>query len=980
MSIQQEEITIKEFTSGTTLLFFSTHLNAVPSDSNEEVTVFPAIIELNNLGLPVGASTFDGENIWSMNDSNIYVPTPTITTSFITGYSYVQDFNYIVSEERVETFKNRLSLDINNSLLGLDAFGNITGTTAPNHTEYVFSWYHEIDDFYVNLKINRTTATLDTFNVYNNLVNSMPTQDAETGVVFGRLMALQTLKDSEGNNIRIPLRNVSVGVFNPSVDYPTAASVTDNGDRLFLNIKEAAEPEEYFNIESFNFDKDKLLRSGSQFNSVPEQYKYITKTNDEGEFVLYDIPIGTQVVVFEVDLLKQGLTRDEIALNFFPFPPDEDAQIDQIPNFSFKQFPINVVPSWGTIQTGYTELDVVINMDLRKWTTYFFPPVSLNGEKLEASVAKNAANTLKINVRNMAKEDYPNTNIKVTEIQNDLDRVLDQQLNWQLEFAQIKNKSEFYKFGTPILKLPANLYDPNGFRTDADGIPGESKGVWLSAYQFHMYVDPTKKPSRRSGGIHAWNGSGTYFKSHYDLTYAVGVPDENNQPRADGSFPYEQPWTIDYPNQYSIPRKPTDERYRYSPARTPSSDPLIYYLDEPAYNDGDLIGFEIYDEGVSRGGGFGSQNAFGAWFQNRIAESVTKNFMYKYESQVGWTETYANGYQPSNPYYPRFAGVSSVVGGEKYQRFESGYGYFMKPLGWPRIVREVWGADTYFGTDIRASLGLTPNGETPAPGVSSPGTLGQIYAAESNINDVYNINNINIALALDKQRTKYQDGTLEAYRIVNSNPSNLAEQVNFIIPTKAVLDNGESAARGYQLEIKNKGVIPITMIASFNGNGADSNLNYIYKNLGTNNESVVQFGESVTLEPGETITGRAQIGTFQLNNNPIVTNITGHNPLGWTSFYLQGNSNYNTTTNRYDSAKYEIRIWYTEPIFYSKPRVLSFDKAAKTSPDIWYLKTGHEHSSNGAVSRGLNTGLIGGEGDKKIWSPSIQDNPTSYAV
>ena len=85
--------------------------------------------------------------------------------------------------------------------------------------------------------------------------------------------------------------------------------------------------------------------------------------------------------MFEVDLFKQGLTKDEIALNFFPFPSSDSSPLDSIPSYSFKQFPVSVVPAWGTIQTGYTELNITVNYDLRKWTTYYVPPVSYDGKK-----------------------------------------------------------------------------------------------------------------------------------------------------------------------------------------------------------------------------------------------------------------------------------------------------------------------------------------------------------------------------------------------------------------------------------------------------------------------------------------------------------------------------------------------------------------------------------------------------------------------
>jgi hypothetical protein len=692
----------------------------------------------------------------------------------------------------------------------------------------------------------------------------------------------------------------------------------------------------------------------------------MTKTNDEGEFVLYDVPIGNQIVVFEVDLLKQGLTRDEIALNFFPFPPDNNAIIDQIPNFSFKQFPINVVPAWGTIQTGYTELDVVLNIDLRKWTTYFFPPISLYGQRLETSVAQNAGNTFKVKVRDMAQQGYPNTDIKITEVQNDLDRILNQQLNWQLEFAQIKNSAEFYKFGCPIIKLPANLYDPFGYKTDADGVPTGHRGVWLSAYQLKINTEGSSA-TRATGGQYAWNGSDMYFKSHYDLNYSFGVPDTSPHPPTNaglGQFPYEQPWTIDYPNRYSIPAKPTDQRYQYGGNRTPTSNPNLYYLDEPAYNDGDLIGYEVEDADGKYGGGFGSQSGFGTWFHNRIAESITKNFMYKYEAGVAWNETYANGYEPSNPGYTRFSGVSSVVGGEKYQRFESGYGYFLRPLGWPRVARTLWGADTYFGPDISFGDGLGGSSTNPGPSTTAPTSgWGNLWASNSHINDVYNIANINVALALDSKNI-LKEGTLEAYRVINSSPDNLAKPENFVLPTYIQLNNGASASRARYFEIKNMGDIAVTVANSFGLPGPTAYVGQPYFG-----GIPVGPGEYL-LQPGESIWGWGDIVGF------IETG------LGWTGFTLKGNASYNPLTNRYDVARYDIKCIYNGDVEYNQPRMYQLSVAADLETNIpqHYLKTVYSGNNAGLHNYGLNTDATPDGPGANIYGIAIETNSTSYQL
>jgi len=988
MSIQQEEILFKEFTSGTTLMFFSTHLSAI--EEIPEITYTPTVIWLNDYDIPIKATTFDGQNIWTLNSENNYVPIETLSNNYVTGHSFTENYSFIIDDDDLAPRRERFSQQIEDALnagstivTSEDSVSNPNPTITPTHVDYIFSQLQEVDDFFVNIKLNRTFGTLDTLNIYNNLVNSIPTQEANTGVVFGRLFALQTIKDSEGNNIKIPLRNVPIGIFNTSEDYPSPSSVSDNGDRIFLNIKESSRENEYFNSESFDFDTNKLLRSGSRFTSVPEQYKYVTTTNDEGEFIIYDAPIGTQIVMFEVDLLKQGLTRDEIALNFFPFPPDDDAILDQIPNFAFKQFPIDVVPAWGTIQTGYTELNVTVNMDLRKWTTYIFPPVAVGPQNLEAAVAENALNSVKIEVRNMAKEGYPKSEIKLAEIPNDLDRVFGQQYNWHLEIAQIKNKAEFYKFGCPVIKLPANIYDPKGFKTNSDGIPTADKGVWLSAYQLNIYSN--REVNRKTGSIYAWNGSAFYTKSHFDLNFSPSVPDTSPEPDPGlgvGEYPYEKPWSVDYPNKYSIPRKPTDERYRYSVNRTQTSTSDVYYLDEPAYNDGDLVGYEVDDGFGNVAGGFGSQVTDNTWITNRISQVATRNFMYKYESRVSWNEEYANGYQPSNPGY-KFAGVSSVVGGEKYQRFESGYGYFLKPSGWPRVSRTSWGADTYFRPDITGGVGLGA-GESPGPGVTPATQSGDLLASESHINDVYNLKKTNLALALDS-KARIKKGTLEAYRIVNSNPSNLNSPAPFVLPTYVKLTDGGSPSRCQSFAIKNTGDIEIKFGQACRGDGkvitlAENDMIFNHFIIDSNGVSLdglniigdelVSPGEEVILKPGQIF--------FISNLIESVFSPAGvqtANKVGWVIYTLPGNSSFNVITNRYDVAKYELSIHYTFPFVSgtSQPiKRVPLVATALTSPQTLYLKTQHSGGS-GRISFGMNTDF-GGNSNAEIFKALIETN------
>jgi len=917
MNIQQEEILLKEFTSGTTLLFFSTHLT---SDSNTlsrdpDIIYTPTILWLDNFNTPVKVSTFDGKNIWTLNSENNYVPIEELSNNHMTGYSYVRDYSHIINDNRLNQIRERFTQQIEESLntgatitTSEGVIPNPNPPIVPTHIDYVFRQFNEIDDFFVNIKLNRTFGTLDTLNIYNNLVNSMPTQEADTGVVFGRLMARQKIKDEEGNNISIPLRNVPIGIFNSSEDYPSSTSTDSGGNRIYLNNKENSNPSEYFNIQSFSADTNSYLRSVSQFTSVPDQYKYITTTNENGEFIIYDVPVGNRIVIFEVDLFKQGLTKDEIALNFFPFPIDDESNIDTIPSFSFKQFPIDVVKSWGTIQTGYTELDIVVNYDLRKWATFYVPPMGYDNKKLGSQELANFSPTLNVEIRDMSKEDFPIRKLPVVEIQDIYDKEEEQTLLWDAEFAQLKNTAKFFEQGFRAFKVPANMYDPKGYRTDNDGIPRSeptSQGVWLAGYQFKLYYNQKNSIFRTTGFQRDWgytNQPGGWIgRDHFHLNRGETSDAPNTSVVNQTYSPYDKPWTALYPDKYKIPAKPIDKNYIRSTmvGRLPATNPR--YLEQPEYKDGDLNGLQVTLSSITTAdvGGYGIQRSISNnfWFPNRFSKEVTSGFIYKYEAGVARNETYSNGYEPSNGSFPIQPGISRVLNGERYQRVECGYGYWLRPEGWPPVSAEPWG-DTIFSQATRNGAGLT--GPDFKPGVLAVGqSNGNNIVQVQNIPiDVYNFEDKDIALALDNNAT-YSEGALSLYRIID--PNKRIERGPEIISTSATFN--------FQDFYFQRGPNSSKIITAHDTDNNNTDDRYFSKLVGGSPHA--QFGYNL-LEFEITNLGNITVsipGT-NINLSPGGSAIftTSQLPLQGASITLAGNSNFDFATSKYTRANYRMKF------------------------------------------------------------------------
>ena len=976
--IRKEELTLKKFTTGVTFYIFSTAIyENAPENPSEYEGPFPSYVLYDNLGTVSSLYTFDGQStiplsgtdqgrIWYRSLDNNYVPLSSATSNqYLTGHSITtqiaSNLTQVQIDEKVNKILSRLS-------------DTTRFTQASAATNYVFYKKNLIDDFYVDIKMERSYNSLDTLKIYNNLLNSPPVQEAKTGVVFGTLMAIQKLKNESGQSIKIPLKNVPLGIFNTSEMFPQLFSTDENGDRLSLNLKESSTSTEYFDTTSFDQDQNNYLRSGAAFSAVPAQYKYITKTNDNGEFILYNIPIGEQTVIFEIDLFKQGLTKDEIALNFFPFPVTEEPNIDTIPSFLYKQFPIDVVPAWGISQTGYTNLDINVNVDLRKWATYIFAPAAYGKEKLESTVAKNFINTLKIKVRDMTNVKFADKILELAQIPDDLDRSEGADYLWYNEMAEQRKMVNYYKFGCHVIKMPANLYDPNGFRTNNEGVPTTNKGVWVAAYQFRVFVN--ENVSFRDTGGYFYNGN---FFSHYNVNYVGGSTDTTSFAGINPiSFPYEKPWSISYPDQYKIPAMPTQVRYDWGGQRTfgagTSANP--YIMEEPAYIDGDLVGNIVTPTTGPVAGGFGIQSPNGVWAPNQIAYVATKDYMYKYESGVRWDEKYANGYEPYwnqssppsslGPYniagLHSLAGMSSVVNGEKFQRVECGYGYFMKYREWPRVFRQSWAGDTYWGPDISSTV----------PGYTPPTTVADMKSIQGWNHVTYDLDDQNQAFAFDK--IVYPKEGIDIYRIVNSGLDNIKIPENFIIPTSAVLAFGGHGDMCHALDVKNTGTVEAKLV-----NPLNTTLT-VYKNDGTT--QTIGTGGGFTLLPGERFSIDDNGGGG--GSNRLETEIT------YAQMIFPGNDSFSTSTNKYETVNYTITltVGWKSPTYDSSSDPASmfvnsntvdiaFNVAAKISPDTWYFTSAS--TGSGAPSR--QAGITGWgltSPDNAMWGVFIESVQGAY--
>ena len=725
--MQQEEILIQGEAVKTLINYFTT-FSGQTSDDN---SIYYLITDVNNNPLKLSQSILETE--FGLDYDNYNIPLSAISAGYniYTG-SVIQNevSKKIDSNERAyisEDYIDRIKYQANQNQIPLS-----------NLFSYVFFEEVLFNDYFLNIKINRGVEVLNTLNVYNVPINESPKFTNDRGVLFGKIEAIQVLLDDVGNKLRVPIKNAVVGIFNPSEEIPSIGSVDENGNRielnLFENLTSVNGPNNLTSYGSFQSYLTDVTYSPKDLgnDTIPPKYKYTSLTNEFGEFVLHNIPTGQQTLMLEVDLLKQGLEPEEVALNFFPYPLNDEPNISTIPHLYFNQFPVNIVPSWGEFQTGYTEIELSIVLDLRKWITFFTYPISAQAgnpqnitnqsvestpKVLEELAAIGVNNPFTVFIRDMTKPFVVDVlpKVELVKIIDIYDRNLDLKTSWNDEFKIKNNKVEFNTTNFNAFKLPANLYDPNGIDTNGN------KGLWLGAYQIKTSFPDPNVSSQTTGFAENWptdlNGNVKYFKvNHFDLNRFSGWENESDSPPPGsgiGKYPYEKPWSLNYPDTYRVARKPiiTNPLKSWNPDGSPNLNPTItnrngitntYNLSEgqfflqPRFIDGDMAGGP--DAWATNANGYGLQSFNQVYAGNNFSREVTKNEIWRYEAVDHWTEEWSNGYNAGlTPYdldkYPEaydWAGKPDIAG-ERYQRLEAGYAYWLKPRGWPRIKNESWG-------------------------------------------------------------------------------------------------------------------------------------------------------------------------------------------------------------------------------------------------------------------------------------------------
>lgn len=270
------------------------------------------------------------------------------------------------------------------------------------------------EDKSARIRIQQSYNSIDILSLTLGQVNQFPSNNADIGIVIGRVEAQGVGIPNAKVSIFVPLDEQDASDPEISSLYPFATinDTDSNGNRYNLLPKFRASPlsNNYFGNnpygEGFGENKYGLgYKPDYPVGTLPtneevcvndrlayvasKYYRYTAVTNDSGDFCIMGVPVGTHILHIDADLTDIGrFSMKPIVLsNFLGYPESlfenggtrirENTRISNAKHIISQNTPIEVIPMWGdrnadpNAEIGITLANQTLNTEIKPTTTIF---------------------------------------------------------------------------------------------------------------------------------------------------------------------------------------------------------------------------------------------------------------------------------------------------------------------------------------------------------------------------------------------------------------------------------------------------------------------------------------------------------------------------------------------------------------------------------------------------------------------------------
>lgn len=228
----------------------------------------------------------------------------------------------------------------------------------------------DVNDRYVNVKLDNDIDIIELLSLKIDTSNFYKTHSSDYGCVAGRVLA--------NGGVGIPNAKISVFIslndseINDQVItslYPFSYLYEKNDDGIRYNllpehqVSECHTPVGTFPSKRMVLDDDNVIEIFDKY------YKYTTRTNDAGDYMIFGVPVGDQNIHVDIDLSDIGMLsqrpRDMIykGYNITQFENankfKQDTNLDSLSQIITQNQSVYVFPFWG--DTDKSEIKITRN-------------------------------------------------------------------------------------------------------------------------------------------------------------------------------------------------------------------------------------------------------------------------------------------------------------------------------------------------------------------------------------------------------------------------------------------------------------------------------------------------------------------------------------------------------------------------------------------------------------------------------------------
>ena len=232
-----------------------------------------------------------------------------------------------------------------------------------------------IEDKYLTVKLTERFESIDIMSLKIKQENAYKFHCADYGVVVGRAIA--------NGGFGVP--NVKVSVFIAATEatvndpiynaiYPYERPTRKNKDNIRYNLLPDSLDDDCYQVVGTFPNKRLVLDDDNYLEIYDNYYKFTTRTNNAGDYMIFGIPTGGQILHFDADLSDVGVLsqkpRDMIYKGYnakqFENPNQfkKDDNLANLPQIISQDDSVYVYPFWGDEDEniiGITRHDIDIN-------------------------------------------------------------------------------------------------------------------------------------------------------------------------------------------------------------------------------------------------------------------------------------------------------------------------------------------------------------------------------------------------------------------------------------------------------------------------------------------------------------------------------------------------------------------------------------------------------------------------------------------